>query len=260
MANGLYGEPMAYPGTEKYAIPRALLRGLRMGLEEYRKTRKRKKAELIARMVLDPTFEPSDKQKKLVGPDIVEIYKRKHEEEATEKARKRAWEEEERAAKREEWARKTKPPEPKELTPYQLIGQEEQLAKSVGAILGGRFYLPGQLGAWAPKDIKTYEEAISFLLAPPTGYEAFPNYKQIPEIMDALKEKFPKKFKAIGQIREKPGSLPTQTIIPPAISPTVQTIFGPMPRKNVQALINRAKGGDRRAYETLKKLGLPGLD
>lgn len=83
------------------------------------------------------------------------------------------------------------PKTPKELSAYQKIQEEEELARVIGAIRGKQYYLPGTLGAMMPQKIKTQKEAVQFLSTPPPGYEAYPQYKEIPEIMEALTETFP---------------------------------------------------------------------
>lgn len=86
---------------------------------------------------------------------------------------------------------KITPEKERQLTLYQEIQEEEELARVVGAIRGKRYYLPGTLGAMMPKTMKTREEAIQFLSTPPPGYEAHPDYENIPEIMKALEETYP---------------------------------------------------------------------
>jgi len=91
------------------------------------------------------------------------------------------------------------PEKPTKLTPYQKEQEAEELRKVIGALTGGKYYLPGSLGALMEKKITTPEEAIQFLLTPPSGYEAYPQYEEVPEIMDILKKRYPEKFGAIKQ-------------------------------------------------------------
>ena len=80
------------------------------------------------------------------------------------------------------------------LTAYQETQEAEELKKVVGALKAGGYYLPGTFGALGLQDITTAEEAIKFLQAPPTGYEAYPQYEEVPEIMEVLRAKYPERF------------------------------------------------------------------